>query len=113
MHKSQNTPQKLTKKNFFVGALAYCGISTIQLSAQEEPEVTPSELELIEKYFEMSPEELLNHPTRITTASAQDWLSTPAAAYLITQEEIQHSGHRHIAEAPGYIRTVLGTTWKT
>lgn len=81
------------------------GIFPLGLIAQEEDVSPASELELIEKYFEMSPAELLNLPTRITTGSEQDWLKTPAAAYVITRGEILKSGHRHIAEvlrmAPG------------
>ena len=48
--------------------------------------------------FDMSPAELLNLPTYLTTGESRGWLDTPAAAYMVTQSEMHQAGHRHLAE---------------
>lgn len=55
-------------------------------------------LELVEKYFSMSTEELFQLPTSLTTGSAQGWMGTPAAVYVLTQQDLMDSGMIHIAD---------------
>jgi len=86
------------------------------LTGQEAEDEDSPDTGLINKYFEMSPDELLNLPTRLTTGEEQGWLQTPAAAYLITQEDMLQSGHNHIAEqlrmVPGMkVSQTSGNTW--
>lgn len=69
-----------------------------RLSARENAPVQGPNPNVVDEIFNMSPEELLNLPTRLTTGGDQGWLDTPGAAYLITQEEMRHSGHTHLAE---------------
>ncbi len=59
-----------------------------KLCAQDEAEPAPNP-NLVDEIFNMSPEELLNLPTRLTTGDDQGWLETPGAAYLITREELR------------------------
>ena len=70
------------------------------LFGQTPPTPSPGQIDrdLVDKYFSMSPEELLDLPTHLTIKSGQEWLETPAAAYILTQSDLQNSGHRHIAE---------------
>ena len=68
------------------------------LGAEEEKTTEQSELELIEQYFNMSPEELYNLSTTLTIGTEYSWLQTPSATFLLTQEELWQSGHKHIAE---------------
>jgi len=77
----------------------------LALLAQEAPSPEIPNPGLVSEYFEMSPEELLNVSTTLTTGDAQDWMETPAAAYVITKEDMNLSGHNHIAE---HLRQVPG-----
>ena len=86
------------------------------LKAQEAASEEDQDLELIEKYFDMSPQELLNLPTSITTGGKQEWMQTPAAVFVLTKDEMNLSGHRHIAEqlrhVPGLqVSNVNTATW--
>ena len=88
----------------------------LSLLAQDSTPLEDSELKLIEKYFEMSPQELLNLPTRITMGVDQQWLETPAAVHVVTYKDMNLSGHRNIAEqlrqVPGlHVSHVNTNTW--
>ena len=67
-----------------------------QLNAQDV--ILNEDTRLYKKYFEMSAEELFGISIQLTTGSDQNWLRTPSAAYVLTHEEMMHSGHSHIAE---------------
>jgi iron complex outermembrane receptor protein len=68
-------------------------------SQGDEPaDAPPLDPKLVDEIFRRSPEEMLNLPTRLTTGDDQGWLETPAAAYILTQEDLLHSGHNHLAE---------------
>jgi iron complex outermembrane receptor protein len=95
--------------------LIYLAIPAFLIAQEANSEKEP-DLKLVEKYFEMSPQELLNLPTSITTGANQDWLQTPAAVYLLTKDEMTLSGHTHIAEqlrhVPGLqVSNVNTATW--
>lgn len=75
-----------------------------------------SESKLINEYFTKSPAELYDLPTYLTTGTGQGWLKTPAAAHIITREDMLDSGHNHIAEqlrmAPGImVSQALSDSW--
>jgi len=82
--------------SLFIGLILLKPILSGQEPTQEVPD--SPELELVQKYFEMSPQELLNLPTHLTTGAAKKWLRTPSATYLLTQEEMMQSGHKYIPE---------------
>lgn len=72
--------------------------ATLPLIGHDAPEPNQQNLLLIEKYFNMSPDELFNVSTDLLTGSDQDWLESPSATYLLTRDELLHSGHNRLAE---------------
>lgn len=74
-----------------------CVIPTALLHPQVQP-AQKDPAALVQKYFSMTPEELFNVPTHLTISSGQDWLQTPAAAHILTQGDLENSGHTHLAE---------------
>lgn len=85
--------------SLIVSALCWIMFATIsKLYAQDDEAEPVPNPNLVDEIFNMSPEELLNLPTRLTTGDDQGWLETPGAAYLITREELRKSGHTHLAE---------------
>ena len=71
----------------------------ISLFGQENTGNDPaSQMELIDRYFSMSPEELFKISTHLTTGSAQGWLETPSATFVVTRDELMNSGHQRLAE---------------
>lgn len=88
------------------------GILWSQTPAQDDV----GETLLINEFFNKSPEELYQLSTYLTTGTGQGWLKTPAAAHIITREDMEDSGHNHIAEqlrmAPGLmVSQAIGTSW--
>lgn len=73
-------------------------LSYWSLVGQESPTDQQADIEIIEKYFKMSPEELFNVSTDLLTGSQQDWLESPSATYLLTRDELLNSGHNRLAE---------------
>jgi iron complex outermembrane recepter protein len=65
---------------------------------------------------EMTLEELMGIQVTSVAGIEQDWFTTPAAMYVITQDELRRSGHRSLAEAlrlaPGvFVGTVNAHSW--
>jgi iron complex outermembrane receptor protein len=73
-------------------------LPSIQILAEHNRLRELADIELIDKYFKMDPEELFNVSTDLLTGKDQGWLETPSATYLLTSEDLQHSGHNRLAE---------------
>lgn len=77
--------------------LLACSPALAQGQGNGAQEPTP-DIERLERLFDMDPVELLQLPTRLATGTEQGWLNTPAAAHILTREDLMNSGHRHVAE---------------
>lgn len=71
---------------------------TLATNLTRAQEAAIPDTEELGRLFALSPDDLLDIPTRLTTGSDQGWLNTPAAAFMLTKEDLRNSGHTHIAE---------------
>lgn len=83
----------------------YAPLACLQLLALPQPILysqgeVPDDvaLDLVDKYFSMSTEDLFKMPTSLTTGSDYGWMETPAAAYVLTQQNLMDTGMNHIAD---------------
>jgi iron complex outermembrane recepter protein len=67
-------------------------------------------------FMQMSLEQLMSVEVTSVAGVGREWFTTPAAMYVITDEDVRRSGHRSIAEAlrlsPGvHVAQITSNTW--